>query len=169
MQNYARCKIMQGTKSCKLQNYAKRKTMPDAKFCKVWNYAKCTKAVTIKSWAPKVQMLMHHSGRYVLLCVRPTILISFKVYMKYILHASVLLVCLLLILREAYMYQDGWISKGGREVISDLKNFIANLFALETIILVMNFWKNFKTAKRGGGNFRYDKFHCKFCNFSTKN
>ena len=35
-------------------------------------------------------------------------------------------------------------------VISDLKNFIANLFALETVILVMNFWKNFKKAKRGG-------------------
>ena len=50
--------------------------------------------------------------------------------------------------------------KGGEGVISDLKNFIAIFFALETVILVMNFRKNFK--KGGGGHFRSEKFHCKF-------
>ena len=47
-------------------------------------------------------------------------------------------------LREACIYQNGWISgkfpKGGG-VISDLKNFIAIFFALEMVILVMNFRK----------------------------
>ena len=39
--------------------------------------------------------------------------------------------------------------KGGG-VISDPKNFIAIFFALETVIFVMNFRKNFK---KGGGSF----------------
>ena len=50
------------------------------------------------------------------------------------------------------------VKKGGGG-ISDLKNFIAILFALETAILVMNFRKN---LKKGGGHFRSEKFHCKF-------
>ena len=45
-------------------------------------------------------------------------------------------------------------------IISDPKNFIAFFFALETVILVMNFRKNFK--KGGGGHFRSEKFICKF-------
>ena len=43
------------------------------------------------------------------------------------------------------------ISKRRGGVISDLKNFIAIFFALETVIFVMNFRKNFK--KRGVGSF----------------
>ena len=39
------------------------------------------------------------------------------------------------------------------------ENFIAIFFALETVIFVMNFRKNFK---KGGGHFRSEKFHCKF-------
>ena len=39
------------------------------------------------------------------------------------------------------------ISEGGGGVISDLKNFIGIFFALETVILVMNFRKNFEKGR----------------------
>ena len=45
-------------------------------------------------------------------------------------------------------------------VISDPKNFIAIFFALESVILVMNFRK--KKLRKEGGHFRSEKFHFKF-------
>ena len=39
MQKYAKCKIMQIAKICKVPNYGKCKSMQDAKICKVQNYA----------------------------------------------------------------------------------------------------------------------------------
>ena len=82
--------------------------------------------------------------------------ISFFIYKILTLH------CVGKVVREARVYQNGWISgkfpKGGG-VISDPKNFIAIFFALEKAILVMNFRKK---LRKGGGHFRSEKFHCKF-------
>ena len=79
----------------------------------------------------------------------------------YIVHA---LVRFHFHIREARSFRNGWIfgkfpKGGGDGAISDLKNFIAIFFALETAILVMNFRKK---IEKGGGHFRSEKFHCKF-------
>ena len=97
VQNHAKCKITQGAKLCKGQHFVRCKNMQGVKLCKVQDYTRCkavpglkpmfcnslgaegAKVVTLKAWAPKARMLMH-TCMYVWLCVRPTILILFKVY-----------------------------------------------------------------------------------------
>ena len=114
MQNHARCKIlhsanfMPGAKLGKGQHFIRCKIMQNIKLCEVQDYTRCkvvpclkpmfrnslsaegANPVTIKAWAPKARMLMPNSGRYVRLCVRPTILILFKVCMYCFLDFFVL-------------------------------------------------------------------------------
>ena len=99
VQNFAKCKIMPGAKLAKGQHFVRCKIMQGVKLCEEQDYTRCkvviclkpmfhnslsaegANSVTIKAWAPKARIMMHNSGRYIRLCVRPTILILFKVYM----------------------------------------------------------------------------------------